>query len=325
MYFGPITQQPSWKWVGADVAEHLRASAEINYFKDIEDIPDGALVFWVKCPHIANAAAKVRQKSLTIIFFPVDSFLNQADILAHQEFIDQASLVCLHAHSLRPYFPNSRIALVEHYNKYGVNNSERQPDNKTLLWIGGFQYVPYVLNGLHLLDWPLEQITLLTNPDHVPAQEAAERNAICVGIPDHAGLLEETGINVVCWSEEGQRRALLTCAAAFDIKYTTCFNQLHKPPTKLQKYISSGIPCAANEDFPGLAQLNHVLTFEQLPSRLNGSSRNVESISYGETLSKQLALDVVAKRYLELAHMALAAPRFQASAVKQPSSEETCS
>lgn len=305
IYFGPITKQPSWKWVGADIAEYLNPSLKIKCFENLDQISDGALVFWIKCPGDKVITNKIKDKGLIVIFFPVDAFLNQSDILAHTEFIDYARLICLHAHSLAQFFPLNKVEFIDHYNKYGVRFTDRRPDNKTLLWIGGFQYAPYVLHALDEIDWPKRQILLLTNHHYGPAKVAADKNAAAAGLRDYLAALSSSGMIIANWSEASQREALLTCAAAFDFKYLACFNQLHKPPTKLQKYLASGIPCAANGNWPAIQQLEGVQEISQLRVKSLPFDGATHSSAYRELLLQSLGIEAVAQKYIKLAMMAL--------------------
>ena len=56
------------------------------------------------------------------------------------------------------------------------------------------------------------------------------------------------GIKSYVWSENKQSELMQLCKAAIDIKSIIHFSQNHKPPTKAQKYISSGIPFAVNKE-----------------------------------------------------------------------------
>ncbi|MDR7271924.1 hypothetical protein J2X20_004598 [Pelomonas saccharophila] len=301
IYFGPITPQPSWAWVGEDIAKYLSKSIDVRYFTDVADIDEGSLVFWIKCPPDAVSTEEIRLKELNIVFFPVDAFLNQEDILTHREFINNATLICLHARSLASFFRRDKVEFVDHYNKYGVPIAERRPDGRTLLWIGGFQYVPYVLCALDQINWPRESIVLLTNHLHGPAKSAAEDNAVFAGLSDFSRILADSKIQLALWSEDRQREALLTCAAAFDVKYINCFNQLHKPPTKIQKYLVSGIPCAINHDFPATQQVEGLMRIKELRTDLLPRHETWRSSAYRALLSKRLRIDSVSRRYIEFA------------------------
>ena len=298
VYFGPVKPQASWQWVGADVARALADRLSVRYFDGIADLPHGAIVFWIKDPGSDLVAEEVERKRLTLLFFPVDCFIDEAHIARHRRFIDAASLICLHAHSLAPFFSGRPIAYVDHYNKYGVRAADRRPGD-TLLWIGTYQYLPYVLSGLLALGRRLPNVLLLTNLDAPRARVVALENAARVGLPDLDACLASGLVEIRQWTEASQRAALLTCRAAFDIKYLPDFNQRHKPPTKLQKYLCSGIPCAANDGVPYLAQLPDVV------DRLDDLMAAAPALDCAEELSRQLALDQVAAAYVELAQYAI--------------------
>jgi len=306
LYFGPVTRQPSWKWVGEDIAKYIATSYNVSYFEGIEEIEEFSIVYWIKRPPRDDEAHRIRDKRLTLIFFPVDSFQNTEEISAHRNFIMSASCVCLHAHSLASFFPGTRISFVEHYNKFGIPPTERNSDKTTLLWIGGFQYVPYVLYQLDKIKWPRENITILTDHDHLPARIAAAANANAIGFGDYLEKLEKSRINLMRWSEPNQKFALQSCAAAFDIKHLSCFNQFHKPPTKLQKYVASFIPCAANEGFLGAQQIGNIAHLEELED-LKAYSPYEQSRRYelAVQLQKETTLQSVANSYLNIAFTAL--------------------
>jgi hypothetical protein len=272
----------------------------VRYFEDVAELPDNALVFWVKRPGTDDVARSIRRKKLTVLFFPVDCFMDVDNIAEHRAFIDAVRMVCLHTPSLAPYFPNSRLAYVHHYNKYGVRHQDRMPGNY-YLWIGGFQFLPYILQALdHFTKFG--NVLVLTDHENPVAQAAAKANAARIGIDCFDAQLRKPGVEIATWSEESQRIALLTCGAAFDVKYDACFNQRHKPPTKMQKYLCSGIPCAINDgaalrsqleiDVPGLGELPHAVANSACQRQRN---------AYGEKLSTELSLDNIVRRYLILA------------------------
>lgn len=272
----------------------------VRYFEDVAELPDNALVFWIKRPGTDAVARSVRRKKLKVLFFPVDCFMDVDNIAEHQAFIDAVRMVCLHTRSLAPYFPNARLAYVHHYNKYGIRHQERAPE-KYYLWIGGFQYLPYILQALdHFRTFG--NVLVLTDQENPVARAAATLNAARTGVNDFDEQLEKSGVEIVTWSGESQRMALMTCGAAFDVKYDACFNQRHKPPTKMQKYLCSGIPCAINDgaalrsqleiDVPNLGELPHAV--------VNGECQHQRN-SYSDKLSAELSLDSIARKYLALA------------------------
>lgn len=308
IWFGPVQAQPSWWWVGADIAAHLANDRPVHVFHELDDVPDGAIVFWIKQPGSDEIAQAIRRKRLIVLFFPVDCFLDPAHIRTHREFIRAARLVCLHASSLATYFPGSAIAAVDHYNKYGVRHQDRTPGD-AFLWIGAFQYVPYVLDGLAMHAGRSRPVVLMTNYNCERAKDAAQRNASRMGLNDFERRLSDSGVELRMWSEASQRAALLSCRAAFDFKYMDCFNQRTKPPTKLQKYLCSGIPCSVNADFPLPEPLGQaVLTLTQLDAQVDEPAMRATLASYSEVMSARLALPKVADHYLKLAKRALMRP-----------------
>ena len=304
MFFGPVTDQPSWHWVGADVARRLAERNDIRYFQTLDEIPDGSLVFWIKHPGSERMAADIRRRRIVLLFFPVDCFADECHIARHRAFIDAASTVCLHARGLAPYFPAARIAWVDHYNKYGVAHAARSP-GRSVLWIGAYQYLPYLVYGLCQLARRPREIGVLTDHSCPRAQAAAARHAEKIGMPDFARRLDGLGVVMRAWSVPAQRDALLTCAAAFDYKFTDCFNQRHKPPTKIQKYLCSGIPCAINPQVPFQEQLGVDLgTLEELDRLVLDSGNAEAAAARAEDLSSRLALGRIASAYEAIAHRA---------------------
>lgn len=305
IYFGPLRPEPSWKWVGEDIAVHLSMMLSVHYFENVEDIPNGSIVFWIKNPGSEKIAEKIYCKKLILLFFPVDCFLDEQHITNHAEFIDSSRLICLHAQSLEKYFDRRKTAYVDHYLKYSIDFSRRIPQDY-MLWIGAYQYVPYVLLELVQMRRPLPNVLLLTNFESERADRAAHCNAEKVGLPFFKSLLREMNLELQIWSEINQYRAMSNCRAAFDVKYIGCFNQFHKPPTKMQKYICSGIPCAINS---GPAMRDQLVDFVPLLEQLEDLSLDER---YCRGLNKQadklrpdLTLTRVARNYIELAFRAL--------------------
>jgi hypothetical protein len=302
IYFGPIRDVPSWPWVGRDVAEFLSAEHTIRYFNDLTDIDDDSLVFWVKCPLRNQEAAAVLEKKLRIVFFPVDVFLGYDHIAECSDFIDACRLIVLHSRSMARLFPGRKIRFVDHYNKYGVSHQERQP-NGSLVWIGAYQYFPYIVrymleNGLH----GKRNIISLTNFNSPAAIVAANQlsQSLDLGI-DFGHLRDLSDFSIIEWSERSQRELLLTCSGAFDYKDDLDFNQIHKPPTKLQKFLCSHIPCAIN----GSSPLRSILGFDlcdilDFDTWFSGDYQNLVS-RHGVALSRRLRLENIARKYVEFA------------------------
>ena len=59
------------------------------------------------------------------------------------------------------FFPTKWLRFIDHYNKYGIAPEFRRPGDE-LLWIGGFQYFPYVYCYVlenHLHDLKINYLT----------------------------------------------------------------------------------------------------------------------------------------------------------------------
>lgn len=257
IYFGPVRSTPSWQWVGQDVGEVLSRDLAVEYFEDAAGLPDGSLVFWIKAPPEQHRIADLERKNLRIVFLPVDVFLSQEHIEQHRDFLSLCSVIALHNKSLNRYFDPAKLRYVDHYNKYGIAPASRLPGN-VLLWVGGFQYAPYVLK--YLLESKLssrQPVAVLSDYNNPAAVRAASTLACTLGLGTAFSERSFDGLaQVTQWHERTQAEMLRTCRGAFDIKGTSDFNQFHKPPTKLQKYICSLVPTAINAGLPFVEAIN---------------------------------------------------------------------
>jgi hypothetical protein len=112
------------------------------------------------------------------------------------------------------------------------------------------------------------------------------------------------------WSVGVQRSALESCRAAIDIKGST-FGQLHKPPTKAQKYVCSGVPFATNR-----ASYAHEYFVKRGFELVEPSDRDRwfskeywrETREIGGQLRRELTLESVGRRYKEIIDKVLAKP-----------------
>lgn len=308
LFFGPVTPYPSWQWVGADVAAAMSKSFSVDYFETLDEVPDGSVVFWIKNPGTVEVADQVKRKSLILLFFPVDCFQNKQHIHEHGSFIDAARLICLHTATLAPFFKRSKVAHVEHYRKYGVSPHQRKPED-FFLWVGGYQYAPYVIRELLHMKKPLRKVILLTNRKCEAARDAASENASKIGFRDFDQWYRGADTTLIEWTECAQTKAMIACKAAFDVKYIGCFNQFHKPPTKIQKYICSEIPCAINRGVGYLDSLYYdVPPLEELVRITDDAAYHKGLSALGMRLSQELSLSRVSQRYIQLAFQAVLTP-----------------
>lgn len=298
LFFGPERATPSWHWVGKDVAAHLAASAEVRIFQDETQLPCDATVFWIKAPPHGAALQALRRKRAQVIFFPIDAFHSAREIAQAGEFLDLCRLIVLHSASLAPFFDPAKVRHVDHYNKYGIPPASRRPGAE-LLWVGGFQYAPYVLRFLLEARLPPgAPVVMLSDADNPAAVAAAERLARELGLGKGFGPHTVAGCaRLTPWSEGRQRRLMTECRAAFDIKDTANFNQLHKPPTKLQKFLCSGIPTAVSTRLPLLDAVGIAIPGPADTTFWLGAEFELAARREGERLRPSLTLDAIARRY----------------------------
>lgn len=307
IYFGPATTAPSWYWVGFDVARFLSREHDIRFFSDINDIPDNTVVFWVKRALESETSEQVLRKRLRIVFFPVDFFQDAEHIARCRGFTDACALISVHSPSLGRFFSKNRVRFVDHYNKYGITPRERAPRD-ALLWIGGYQYFPYVVryileNNLHRR----RKISYLTDYRSPNAIAAANRLGYSLGLGvDFSDMALFNDFDVIEWNDTIQAKLLSTCAGAFDYKDTQNFNQIHKPPTKIQKFVCSSIPVAMNGD----STLRSSLGFEicDVLDEESWLSRDYQMIisEFSSMLRNSLTLPAIAAKYIQFAEEAQA-------------------
>jgi len=301
VYFGPVRPLPSWYWVGHDVAECLRPYFDIRYFTSSEEIASGSVVFWVKAPPKSEECAKLMDKRLKIIYLPVDQYGSESELAAHTPFHLACKLIVVHLKSMRALFPGLPVQVVDHYNKFGIDMKYRDPTDLPL-WIGGYQYLPYVIYYLRQqgIDTPVNVLTDHRTPSAITAAcRLGHRLEIDADFSNPASLQR---LKIYEWNEARQAEMLRTCSSAFDYKHVEDFNQRFKPPTKLQKYAVSGIPLAINRD----SQLHaHMLedginlcSFADTET-LTSPRYSGEVAEYGAELAQRLRIDFIATRYVE--------------------------
>jgi hypothetical protein len=243
---GPARDYPSWNWVGADTARELAKYADVALFESFRRIPPSDAVMIVKHrPPLALARA-LRGRGTKLVYVPVDIYASRADIHRDRMLLEEFDLVLAHdellLECLRPYC--SRVGLVEHHGKYTLADMAPYKPDGYVLWIGGLQHSPY------LMDWlarhPIgREVRLLTDVGNRIAAGQALNLARHLDIRFEVGARSINGYALHQWSEAEQRRMMQACRAAIDIKGED-FSQSTKPPTKAQKFISSGIPFACN-------------------------------------------------------------------------------
>jgi hypothetical protein len=301
LYFGPQKNLLSWFWVGQDIAETLTQIFRIRYFSDVDEIESGAVVFWIKHPGSDSDIPRIRDKKLRIIYFPVDQYQDENELVGGRDFINACSLLVCHTESMGDLFAGKPVQFVDHYNKYGIDPSLRAPGGR-FLWIGGYQYFPYLYNYLVRTNLTIE-IDILTDYRHPPAIAAANRLARQLDIDtDFCDAKNFPEFNLIEWTESRQQALLLSCEGAFDYKHMLDFNQRYKPPTKVQKYLASGIPTAVNWESASFKQMQAGGLELCDPTQTDvwrSASYRTKLAEYGEALARKLTKSAISARYVE--------------------------
>jgi hypothetical protein len=243
---GPALDFPSWHWIGADTGRELAKYFDVSLFGSFKRTPPCDAVVIIKRRPPLRIARILRDKGVKLIFAPVDLYGDHAEIHRDGAFLEGCDLVLSHSElllqCLRPYC--KRVALIEHHAKYTLPALAAYKPEGYVLWIGGLQYAPY------LLDWlarhPVRrEVKILTDAGNRKAADRAQSLAHRLGLRLDIGLRSINGYEMRTWNEAEQLRMMQDCKAAVDIKGDD-FNQLTKPPTKAQKFVSSGIAFACN-------------------------------------------------------------------------------
>jgi hypothetical protein len=245
---GPEIDAPSWNWVGFDMARELAKYFSVKVFADT--IPACDLVLIIK-RRPASIPSGLRHR---IIYFPIDQYESPAAIRDDHEFLRSCGAIGCHSESLIPYLQRycQQVFFIEHHARYSLPTISPYKKDGYILWIGGIQYIPYLLKWLFYNPVP-RPIKLLTNLGDYEAQRACFSLANDLAIVLDLSSNHINGYEAFEWSERLQYHMMLEASAAVDIKGGAWLGSFHwsqymKPPTKAQKFVSSGIPFATNCD-----------------------------------------------------------------------------
>jgi len=243
---GPALDFPSWNWVGADMARELTKYADVRLFESFGKIPPADAIMILKHRPSAALATALRRRGIKLVYAPIDAYASHAEIYRDRGLLETFDLVLAHdeliLECLRPYC--RRIGLVEHHGKYSLSEMAPYKQDGYVLWVGGLQHAPYLLDWLERHPIGLE-VRILTDAGNSVATGEARRLARLLDIRFELDARSINGHGMGKWSEGEQQRMMQECKAAIDVKGED-FSQLTKPPTKAQKFISSGIPFACN-------------------------------------------------------------------------------
>jgi hypothetical protein len=297
---GPACDFPSWRWVGADTAGELARYFDVEVFYSFNRIPPCEAILIIKHRPPLQVVKALYDRGVKVIFAPIDSYAGHAEIHRDRAFLEVCDLVLSHSEpllkSLRPYC--ARIALIEHHGKYTLPALASYKQDGYVLWVGGLQYAPY------LVDWlarhPLRrEVKLLTDLGNWEAASAARSLARRLGFRLDIGPHSINGYEAHTWSKTEQLQMMQDCKAAIDIKGED-FNQLTKPPSKAQKFVSSGIAFACNSETSANAYFRDRGFELACPTDLDWwFSRDYwqQTCRFAEELRERISIEVVGLRY----------------------------
>jgi hypothetical protein len=303
---GPVRDVPSWDWVGFDTARELSKYYDVVIYDSWLTPPACDALFVIKHRPPAHFLAEAEMARQRIVYCPVDTYWDGEHLAQDARVLRACTMVLLHSERLlplvTPYCSNSHF--VEHHTRYALNTMADYKERGFILWIGGYQYVPYLLKWLE--SHPIgHELKILTDVDKYWSRDRARLVAAEIGTTfrpsRHATSI--AGHALYPWSERLQYEMMRDCKAALDIKWTENFNQYYKPPTKAQQFIASGIPFAVNAESYS-AEYFRLRGFE-VSSPLDTArwfSREYWEATrdYGKKLRASTSLQAVGSRYREL-------------------------
>lgn len=251
IFIGPIKPYPSWAWAGLDLARELSKYYEVSLFFDMPQIKNADVVILVKEPLTEKMLEELRLKAKYIVYVPVDLWLEEEDFLRSVSVLKQVDLVFIHSERLGELLKKHNInsIFVEHHHKYTLKTKVEYKERGKVLWIGGYEYVPLIVDYLEKNNLNFG-IDMLTSPDTGEAFLGACQRFKLLGntgdLKEHLAPLKNLSFSI--WTESLQKTLMEQAKAGFDIKNASFWSQVYKPPTKAQQFISSGIPFACNKE-----------------------------------------------------------------------------
>lgn len=270
---GPEMDRPTWTWIGFDLARELSKYYDIKVFKNHRVTPCEALIV-IKEPLSLYALDLFNLPN--IIYFPCDRYRCIEEI-EQDPFLKRCSYVVCHSKHLADTIKSFHlhVSLVNHNGKYILPRMNSYKKDGFVIWTGFSLYLPYLRQWLS--EYPLEnQLVILTD---WPGEEY---------VPGKATQLK--------WTPRLQFEMMSSAKAAMDIKGDD-FNQLNRPPEKLQTFIASGIPSACN---PGpirtyLKDCGFDLPVPDSADRWFSKEYYDETILFGKRLREEMSLENVGR------------------------------
>ena len=249
--FGRVRDVPSWHWAGFEVGRELSKHYEVVLYEHMAGPPPCDVLFLIKQRPSPAFVSAVQAQGTALVYCPIDAYQTARDIEGDAALLRACSMLLVHSERLlpllRPYCGATHF--VEHYTRYALHEMAPYKADGFILWVGHVQYVPYLVRWLE--EHPIDrEVRILTDLDSERGWARAHTNAAQLGLSIDLSRTptELAGCATVQWSERRQQDMMRACKAAFDVKHTELFSQHHKPPTKAQQFVASGIPCAVNPD-----------------------------------------------------------------------------
>jgi hypothetical protein len=213
----------------------------------------------------------------------------------------RCDLLLSHSERLIPFLqPYAPVEYIDHHNKFALPAMASYKSDGYILWVGHLPDLHWTLAAIKKT--PLQhELVLLTrfpkNRNGAFWQRCAETLPPDVQI----GCGRVGGYRALEWNDRRQIEMMDECKGAIDIKGgPSHFNQFTKPATKVQKYISNGIPCATNfESYSAenFRKLGFKIASPTEQERWLSHEYWEETRSFGETLRSLLTLDAIGLRY----------------------------
>ena len=297
---GPVAKVPSWEWVGADTAKELSKYYDVEQFHSLDKPPQANVILIIKRLPQTSFVKTAKLQGSKIIYCPIDYFEAPEDITGSAVTLRMFDMIVVHCERLKKYLqPFATTHMIDHHGKYTLQTMSSYKEKGYVLWVGGFQFMPYLLKWLNKN--PINhELKFLTNHKSESAWNRALLIANQIGVNFNLD-----GLDLYDWSESLQEIMMYDAKAALDIKGTD-FQQITKPPTKAQKYISSGLPLAMNQDSYSseyfLLKEFHIATPDQ-KDRWFSRTYYDETVEYGNKLREFLSIKRIGEQYKQYIDM----------------------
>ena len=301
---GPIRPRTSWDWAGFDIGRELSKDYDVELFESMREPPAADVVLVVKDPPSLEFIERSRNP---VVFCPIDAYTSAAALAADAPMLRRCRAIVSHSPTLAPYLePFAPVHRVEHHLRFALPEPVDFKSSGPVLWTGGFEHTPYLVRWLKA--HPLtEELYILSNYRDPRAAEVANELAVKL-LGEHLNVVESPqGVRLGPYrlrrfSERRQARLMAECRAAIDIKGDD-FAQSTKPATKVQQFIASGIPTAANpQSAPALwfQALGFELASPLDPARWFSRTYFDETRCIARNLREALSLEAVGRRYVDI-------------------------